>query len=330
MKPAAPDWLIAGQGLAGTCLAWRLWKRGAPFAIADDDQGGSSRVAAGLVNPVTGKNFEPSHGLAEHLPEAVAFYQEIGRLTGCDPWHPLPVLRLAASEDEWRKIESKLDRPDIRPWIAKARPDLPPGPWAGGVELRGGGRLDTVAFLETSRAFFEKQGLFRRQRVVPPAGQPTVWCEGAAGLLGNVRGPHRCAKGEILTLSAPHWDESRILIGAGGWLVPIGGGRFKAGATYEWDKLDNSPTSAGREKVSRIAERLMGGDFEIIAHEAGIRPILRRSDPLLTKLPPRDWLFNGLGSKGSLYAPGTARRLAEWMLDGIEPEAAFRYRSFEP
>jgi glycine/D-amino acid oxidase-like deaminating enzyme len=32
-------------------------------------------------------------------------------------------------------------------------------------------------------------------------------------------------------------------------------------------------------------------------------------------------VFNGLGSKGSLYAPGVARRLAAWLIDGAPLEA---------
>ena len=65
-------WTIAGQGLAGTCLAWALWKRGEDFLLMDRGAGGSSRVAAGMVNPITGKNFEPSWRIADFLPDAVA------------------------------------------------------------------------------------------------------------------------------------------------------------------------------------------------------------------------------------------------------------------
>lgn len=328
VNSGAPEWLIVGQGLAGTCLAWCLWKRGVPFRIADDGAGGSSLVAAGLINPITGKNFEPSHGLAIHLPEAAAFYQDVETRIGRRVWHAMPVLRLASGENEWRKIELKLDREDIRPWISDARPDIPPGPWSGAVELRGGGRLDTVSFLHGSRDFFDALGVMHRQRIDPDHGNDrTIWCEGAAGILRGACGPHRCAKGEILTLRAEGFDETRIRIGAGGWLVPIGGACFKAGATYEWEKLDREPTAEGRSRVEEIATRLMERDFEVIAHEAGIRPILRRSDPLLARLPDGAWVFNGLGSKGSLYAPGVADRLALWMLDGAEPDERLRYRT---
>jgi glycine/D-amino acid oxidase-like deaminating enzyme len=101
----------------------------------------------------------------------------------------------------------------------------------------------------------------------------------------------------------------------------VGGGCFKAGSTYEWDQLDETPTEAGKEKVMAIALRLGCSDEpEILAHEAGVRPILRRSEPWIGPLDNGDWMFNGLGSKGSLSAPGMARRLAEWICDGAEPE----------
>ena len=328
MKSAASEWRIAGQGLAGTCLAWQLWLRGAAFRIADDGLPGSSMVAAGLINPITGKNFEPSHGLSAHLPEAISFYQEIGHRIGRRIWHPMPILRLASNPAEWDKMRSKLGRADVVPWVADPNPELPPGDWAGAVELRGGGRLDTVEFLQGSGEFFLNHGIRRHGRAEEEAQSPTAWCEGSAALIDGRRGPHRCAKGEILTVVAEGWDETRIRVGAGGWLVPLGNHRFKVGSTYDWDRLDSLPTTDGRARVESLARRLMNDRFEVVAHEAGIRPILRRSDPLLAKIGESDVLLNGLGSKGSLYAPGCARRLADWMLDGIEPEDEYLYRSF--
>jgi glycine/D-amino acid oxidase-like deaminating enzyme len=88
------------------------------------------------------------------------------------------------------------------------------------------------------------------------------------------------------------------------------------------------PSEAGLERLRRIATRLGGADYEIIAHEAGVRPILRRSEPLIGPMSEGGWMFNGLGSKGSLYAPGMARRLATWMLDGKGPEEHFDIRRF--
>ena len=49
--------LIVGHGLAGSTLAWQLHHRNETFDIIDNtDLPGSSRVAGGMINPVTGKH----------------------------------------------------------------------------------------------------------------------------------------------------------------------------------------------------------------------------------------------------------------------------------
>lgn len=326
MNADGKRWTIIGQGLAGACLAWALWERGEKFTLIDRGTGGSSRVAAGMINPITGKNFEPSWRIAEFLPDALEFYARIEARIGRRLWYPFPVLRLAGSDKEWRKILSKLDVPGVKPWLV-GETEAPHG-WCGAVELRGGGRLDTRAFMDGSREFFETSGCFRLGVVPIQEIHPgEIRCEGAAGLIAGRYGPSRCAKGEILTVKAV-WDERHIRIGAGGWLVPQGGGVFKVGSTYEWDHLDEQPTENGRLRVEEIAARLGGGAFQVIGHDAGIRPILRCSQPLIGPIGNGAWMFNGLGSKGSLYAPGMAARLADWLADGAEPEPEVDFRKF--
>ncbi len=328
MSDSTLEWTIVGQGLAGTCLAWALWERGEKFLLTDSGCGGSSRVAAGLVNPITGKNFEPSWRIAEFLPEALAFYQAVECQIGQKLWHALPVLRLAGTEKEWRKIASKLEMAEVVPWVSGVR--IAPEGWVGAVELHGGGRLDTRAFLAGSREFFEKIGCYRLGEFsMMNAGARVIRCDGAAGLMTGRYGPHRCAKGEILTVHAADWDEGHIRIGAGGWLVPQGGGVFRVGSTYDWNELDELPTEKGRARVAEIAARLGGaGDYVVISHEAGVRPILRRSQPLMGPLADGGWMFNALGSKGSLYAPGMAARLAAWLVEGREPEPEVDFHHF--
>lgn len=302
---------IVGQGLAGCCLGWHLRWAGADFRGLDDARkGAASPVAAGLLNPVTGKNFEPSWRIGDFLPEAVEFYGKVGAEIGKQLWFPLSVVRLV-SEKEWRKVSGKLERPEVEPWVEGVEENV--DGWRAAVTLRGGGRVDVKGFCEGSRGKFE-MGNSELGNV------GVVRCEGAFGLMKGAMGEHRCAKGEILTVRIPGGDASRILIGGGGWLVPLGDGVFKVGATYEWNELDGEPTEAGRLRVTEILSRLGVGEWDLVAHEAGIRPIVRRSMPLIGRLPDGSVGFNGLGSKGSLYAPGVARRLVEWMIEGREIE----------
>jgi glycine/D-amino acid oxidase-like deaminating enzyme len=327
VNAADPKWTIIGQGLAGTCLAWQLWQRGTKFKIIDRGTGGSSLVAAGMINPITGKNFEPSWRIGDFLPGALEFYTLVEKQLGRQIWHPFPILRLASTEKEWQKILSKLDSPEVLPW--QACPVAPPSGWVGAVQLHGGGRIDTRAFIERSRDFFQSIGCYQPGEIRFENRQAhQVWCDGASGLIAGHLGPHRCAKGEILTVRAPDWDETQIRIGAGGWLIPQGQGTFKVGSTYEWNQLDNQPTETGRLRVEEIARKLGGVSFETLVHEAGIRPILRRSQPLIGPIETDVWIFNALGSKGSLYAPGISDKLADWMLLNIHCECDINLNTF--
>lgn len=308
---------ITGMGLAGCCLAWQLSFRGVAFTWDDDDRpAAASRIAAGLVNPVTGKNFNPSWRIAEFLPEAKAFYARVAGELGTTFWHPLPVWRLIG-EREWAKLGGKLDT--AAPWVESLQNE--PG-WRAAVVLRGGGRVATREFCEGTRKFFAA--------AERPGGEAerVVLCEGATGLVDGRLGPHRCAKGEILTLRAPGWRADRILVGSGGWLVPLGGDLFKAGSTYVWDRLDGEATAEGRARVEEIVRQLAGDGFEVVGHEAGVRPIVRQSRPLIGPLDDGRIVFNGLGSKGSLYAPWTAARLAAWLIEGaaLDPDLDLRMR----
>src|SRR5215204_1571960 len=50
------EFLIIGQGISGTWLSYYLQKANKSFVVIDNDQPNSaSRVAAGIINPVTGR-----------------------------------------------------------------------------------------------------------------------------------------------------------------------------------------------------------------------------------------------------------------------------------
>ena len=51
---------IIGFGLAGACVALQLQRAGHAVRVVDDGKPGSTGVAAGLINPVAGRNFQPS------------------------------------------------------------------------------------------------------------------------------------------------------------------------------------------------------------------------------------------------------------------------------
>ncbi len=318
------DILIVGQGLAGTCLAWRLWDRGVKFRIAEKGgRRGSSIVAAGMMSPVTGRAMNPTWQVDRYLPEAMRFYQTIEKIVGENFLHEVPVLRLFSSEKERGKFEDRKGK--LEQWTDEVLDRVGGGVHGefGGVVWKGAGWLKTQRFLSASKGYFREHGLYEGREVSAEEFMvrkgTTILCKGAAGLGKGAFGylPERRAKGEILTVKVPGLAEDRIL-SRNGWMIPRGGGLFRAGSGYEWNDLTPEPTTAGREKVEEIVRSLTSLDYEVLDHMAGIRPIVRSSQPVIGWHRENENLgiFNGLGSKGVMYAPGVARALTEHLCSG--------------
>src|SRR6185436_13422159 len=70
------DAIILGHGLAGATLAWHLRWRGWRVLVVDRDEAvTSSKVAAGIVTPVSGRRVARSWRVDEFLPVAGEFYR---------------------------------------------------------------------------------------------------------------------------------------------------------------------------------------------------------------------------------------------------------------
>lgn len=333
------DCIVLGQGLAGTTLAWHLLWRGARILVLDrDDPRSASRVAAGLMTPVTGQRLVPSWRLAEFWPAAVSFYRRVESETGAAFFSEPGQVRLLAGELERKRVQNR-DRPEIADWIREPAPPVNPEEFRsehGSFEMPRAARLNVAAFLEASRSHFRSLGIFREADVDPKRDiQPVadsvqlerhnataghlVFCQGFAAAenvwFADIR--FDATRGEILTLRIPGLTEPRI-VNRGLWLVPLGNGLFRAGATSDWNNLDAGPTAAGREDICARLREFLRLPFEVVEHVAGVRPIVEGRHPVLGLHPlhPRLGIFNGLGSKGSLQAPCLAAQLVDLILDG--------------
>ena len=282
---------VVGFGLAGACVALQLQAHGKQIRVVDDGRGGSSLVAAGLVNPVAGPNFEPSWEVAEAWEIALPFYRELEKQAGQSFYHEVPILRLWRDEKDRAKFDRKRER--LETWIDQVTDE--------GVTWTGGGWMDTRVFLKVAKEIFLAQG---GEWTTQPRGGTQIRCTGAAGLIAREfpEMEHRSAKGEILTVHIPDWQETRIL-NRSGWVIPTGEDRYRVGATYAWDELESGPSPEGRDKIERLLKTFTDRDFEVIDHQVGIRPIINRSKPVVEFHSEIGWMVNGLGSKGVIYAP---------------------------
>ena len=333
------DHVIVGHGLAGATLAWTLHLRGCRVLVIDRAEAvTASRVAAGIVTPITGQRVALGWRVATFWPEALAFYGQVAALLGVAHFRELPHVRFLRTPDEERRWIEKSADPAFRAWLANPEPCplVPPSVREGPAFAMRSGWLDVAGWLDASRAWL-------RARDALLVADAAAECRPAADHVllhttaGDIRAGHvifcqgheacrhplfawlrwKSAKGEILDLRIPDLVGDRIL-NRGGWLLPTGGGTFRAGSGYEWQDLTAVPTAAGRHAIEQRLADLLTLPWAVTGHAAAVRPIIRESRAVIGTHPVnrRVAFFNGLGSKGVLHAPHAAAALADHLLRG--------------
>lgn len=342
------DTLIVGQGLAGSLLAWELLARGQRLLVADrDEPETSSKVAAGIVTPITGQRLAPTWRLDEFWRYAIAAYRRIEVETREWLFHPLPIARLLADAVEVERWTRRLEQNGgkfpagaapltINASIFRAN--------EGGFEMPGAGWLDVPRFLTATRKHLLERAGYVIARVdaddvaVKPDGvrwrnveaDRVIFCQGWEGNRNRFFEwvPFRNAKGQILDLLCPGAAAETRIVNRAGWLLPLGEGKFRAGATYEWDFAPENATLSTVQGCLEIEHKLSGMlrvPWTVTGQRAAVRPVIRESRAVIGLHPGPDlWgrvgFFNGLGSKGVLNGPFFARQLAAHLVDGAPIE----------
>lgn len=338
MSMPSLDLLIIGQGLAGTALAWQSHWAGLQFAVIDRNEAvTSSKIAAGLMTPITGQRLTTSWRWSELWPVAIDFYRHVERVTRRRFFRSTSMVRTLANLDEIELIKERLRADDFYGSVRQPpQPELHPAAFTqtlGSFEMHDGGQLHVTDYLAASREFFQQQQTYCTADLdieneidlhdggvklprLQLSAERLVFCQGHAGSNNRWFGavPFHPAKGEILTVRIPGLKEDRVLHG-GVWIAPIGDEHFRVGATYDWSRFDNIPTPEGRGEIETRLREWLRLPFTVEDHHAAVRPILRAPIPLLGFHPrwPQLGYFNGLASKGSLMAPFFARHLVRVM-----------------
>ncbi|MFN0213263.1 MAG: NAD(P)/FAD-dependent oxidoreductase [Saprospiraceae bacterium] len=320
--------MIVGQGIAGTLLACSLLRRKAQVRIVDADvPGRSSFIAAGIINPVTGKRFVKSWRFDEFFPVAKKVYQNLEQEFGISIWEERPTVRLLHTPEELNDWSIRCAQAEYADYLDEAQdagtwgPFLRPG-FRFGVIQRSA-RVKFPLLLATFREINQKTGVFFEESIDYQNIETylknfdrVVFCEGWPAKSNPFfpETPFRISKGEALIIRffpaqavlPTEMLKKNLLV------APLGDGTFWAGSTFEWQFMDHLPSIEAREQVLGYLEEMFDCAFEIVDQVAGIRPTMldRRPVSKQSDVNPRVFMFNGLGTKGALLAPFFAEQLA--------------------
>ncbi|MBC9933933.1 NAD(P)/FAD-dependent oxidoreductase [Chitinophaga qingshengii] len=322
------DYIIVGQGIAGTMLSWSLWKAGKKVLVIDDAKFNSaSRVAAGIINPVSGRRFEPAWMYDTIYPFARDAYQQVSDilqvpvLTERRLWNVFPSQQMYdafmkkagggqyTSLPEQPEYEDILDQPYGAAIVKGATVNLRELLPAWRQFLAGMGAL-LETHLELSALEVTATGI----RYGDIAAKKIIFCDGMA----TAKNPWFSKltflpnKGEVLMVRVPGLHTADI-IKKSITLVPYGPELFWAGSSFVWDYTDDLPTGRQREVLEKSLQQLLKVPYTVETQLAAVRPSGNDRRPMIGMHPemPAVGIFNGLGTKGCSLAPFMAAHFTE-------------------
>lgn len=332
------DYIIAGQGIAGSLLAWFLLQRGQKLLVIDpmpDDS--SSRISGGMIHPVTGRRIVKTWMADILLPFARNTYVAIEDKLAERFFEDYPVLEIyhdIQHRNDWagRSADDGMDRYVKDECPPNAIPEGIIAPF-GGRWVVNGGWVQTPRFLDAIRRYLAGKNSLLQDRThfgeVEKIAGGIQWkgytakafidCTGIS-LLHTAPGaglPFNPCKGELLHINAEGLPKN-LIIHSNIKIIPTGGNGYYCGATYDYTRIDTDCTDEGRAKLEAAIQKLTALPFSTRRHQAGIRPSTTDRKPIIGCHQSNEnyYFFNGLGSKGILLGPWHAQLLTKHLLDG--------------
>lgn len=334
------DFLIVGQGLAGSLLHFFLHQAGKSCLLIDKGSDKSaSAVASGLINPITGRKYVKSWMYDDLYPFARDTYLDLEKLLGVEIYKEHRILRVLSSIQEENLWYSKTSLEINKNYFVE---DADAGPYQEVInnmvsvgEVQGAAKVNTGVFIKSYRKYLIEQNQLLEQRF----DFDQMRIESTAVSIGNLKAKHvvfcegwkmktnpyfkdltlEPAKGEFLLVRIPNFKFSKS-IKKKIFISPYKEDIYWVGSTYEWDFTDVSPTDAKREYLEKALADMLRCPYEILSHGAGVRPSTLDRRPFLGTHPQYRELsvFNGLGTKGASIGPYFAKMMSDVLIDGAE------------
>lgn len=333
------NYLILGQGLAGSMLAWRLINAGEQVLVLDNaHRSSSSTVAAGLINPLAGMRFSRPEFTEQWLKSALSLYKEFADIFDIEVYVKKDMARLFRSEKQKKFYQRQIECPGSEQFLGETFEDLTNIQTPhGGFDQFNTGYIHTRPLLEALKQWLIKQDAYRevhidysdiqtigdRIKIKEYEADHLIFCEGYKAMHNPWFDhlPYTPDKGEMFTLEGSLSIPDKIINGPH-WIVPLGENRYRFGSTHEHTRLNEIPDADKTEEMHAGLAALVDthDQVQVAGHIAGVRPATRDRMPLLGSHSqyPQLHIFNGFGARGSMTIPWYSQAFSQHLLKNIE------------
>ncbi|MEH6537849.1 MAG: FAD-binding oxidoreductase [Psychroserpens sp.] len=343
------DYIVVGGGLAGIAFCEQLRAANKDFVVFDNASQQSSRVAAGLYNPVILKRFTKVWNAKSQLELALPKYKVLENLLAVKLNYELPVYRKFASIEEQNEWFVASDKPVLCDFLSTDLiGDINESINAefGYGEVLHSGRINTAQLVKSYGDYLRST-----DRLVPEEFQyellemesnaiqyknitskHIVFAEGF-GLTKNPFFNHlplNGTKGEMLTIKAPDLKMNFILKSSV-FIVPLEDDLFWIGATYEREDKTHQVTQEAKDDLIEKVRLIITCDFEIVQQVAAIRPTTKNRRPFVGSHSEYKniHVLNGLGTRGVMISPFVAQELFNHIEKGTALDSEIDIKRFD-
>lgn len=331
------DFLIVGQGVAGSLLAWHLLEAGKNVLVIDKGNPYStSHIASGIINPITGKRFVKSWLMDGLQSYSLQCYRQIEQALNVSFLKELSIYHILNSVEEINDWSLKAATFHYEKYLTtsqiyhlnKLKVNNPHGCFEinGALKISAGIFLNAIKKYLQSKAsyaeeYFEEEALKISAEIIEYKNikaQHIIFATGYEVCLAKQFAPLKFlpVKGEGLLIELHDFFPKNIIQGDVMISPTTQADIYYVGSTYQWDFKNDLPTEEKKAELLTRLQKTIRCNFKLIEHIAGIRPASADRRPIIGFLPnSRVGIFNGLGTKGFSLSPYFAKHFCDNILN---------------
>lgn len=328
------DFLIVGQGISGSCFAWRVFKEKKTFMIIDSkNPNSSSKAALGIFNPITGRNYIKSWKYNKLYHELMNFYTFIESKLNEKIIFSKKIYRPFKNIADNNSWNSKLSSDKIYPFIDTIHDK--------GILTKKSGYIDVKKFLSLSKKYFKSLNRYRNdflntENLKFEKGyflynnkkfKRVVMCRGVEendhNIFKNIN--LKALSGNSIKIQAK--KNMKSILNNVLNVLPIHKNIFHIGSTYYNDQIDRGSIELEEKTKKKFYQK-----FKLVKTYFGIRPASPDRRPIIGEHKKNKglYIFNGMGSKAVSLAPYCSKVLYEYIIEKKNIEVDLNIERFEP
>lgn len=324
------EYIIVGQGVSGSFLAWYLHQAKKSFLVIDNQHSNTaSRIASGVINPITGRRFVRTWMIEDIMPFAENAYNQIGDELKQQFIFQKNILNFFTTPQMQLAFEERLvtEHAYLNKFDNTTKLNEHFNFSFGVGEIKPCWWINMQQFLTAINIWLQQNNLFLQEEFEADKliinndtisykdveANKIFFCDGVQSTQNfwfkNL--PFALNKGEAILFSTKEKLPTDYIFKQGLTITPWQENLYWVGSTYEWNFNNSNPSEGFKQKVIATLNYWLKQPFIIENHFASIRPANVERRPFVGFHPvhPQIGILNGMGAKGCSLAPYFANEL---------------------